>query len=75
MSFQVSVNAAKQSMVIAVGPSQDHMFLPGTDFGAAYPIYTIDDDMQYGVVLENPVTYLCSDHQTIKPEPCQEAQP
>lgn len=76
MTFQVAVAAQKQQMVISVGPTPNHNFLPGTDFGADYPIFTVEDDAQYSVVISNPTTYLCSDHQTIKPEPCDaEAQP
>jgi len=44
-------------MVISVGPLPDHNFAPGSDFGPDYPIYTIEDDSQYQIILDNPVTY------------------
>ena len=65
MSFEVAVDANQDDMVIAIGP-----FDPGTDFGPEFPIYTVDDDQQGQMVLDNLTTYLCTDHQTIKLEPC-----
>jgi hypothetical protein len=68
MSFQVATAAKNNNMVISVGPSADHTFLPGTDFGPDYPIYTLNDDAQYQVILNNPVCYLADDHQTLVTE-------
>lgn len=56
----MAVDTAQSEMVIAVGP-----FDEGTDFGPEYPIYTLDDDAQYLIICENPVSYLSSDHQKI----------
>jgi len=68
MSFQIACAAKNNNMVISVGPSADHTFLPGTDFGPDYPIYTLDDDAQYQVILNNPVCYLAADHQALVTE-------
>ncbi len=56
MSFQVCARNS-DGMVISVGPLPDHNFTPGSDFGPDYPIYTIEDDSQYQIILDNPVTY------------------
>jgi hypothetical protein len=70
MAFQIAVAAKVQNMVVSIGPLSDHTFTAGTSFGPDYPIYTISDDAQYQVVIDHKTSYLCADHETIKPAPC-----
>ena len=65
MSFQLATDASQNHMVLALGPFTDN-----ADFGAEFPIFTIEDDSQRQIVLDNLTTYLCTDEATVKTEPC-----
>ncbi len=63
MSFQV-VYETSSRLIIGVGP-----FDPGWTAPDGYAVATLDDSQQ-GAVLMASTAYLCSDGQTVQPQPC-----
>jgi len=49
VSFQVAIQATDR-LIIGVGTDPDYTFPQGTDFGADYPIITVEDDAEVAVL-------------------------